>query len=73
MKKIASEPIVRALARERFNALPEAEQKHPSFVQFKDSLQQKGYGHYLDFRSRVGADCDAELWFDEELGQTWRR
>jgi hypothetical protein len=28
---------------------------------------------YLDFRSTAGADYDAEMWFDQELKQTWRR
>lgn len=46
---------------------------HPRFSVFKDWLNSKGYGHYLNFRSTMGADYDADLWFDRELGQIWRR
>jgi hypothetical protein len=40
---------------------------------FKAWLHEKHYSHYLDFRSVAGADYDAEAWFDDELGQNWRR
>ena len=43
------------------------------FSDFKTWLGQKGYSHYLNFRSTAGSDYDAELWFDQELKQTWRR
>ncbi|MFG1297530.1 hypothetical protein [Xanthobacter variabilis] len=42
----------------------------PSFSEFTSWLSQKGYGHYLDFRSCRGANADAELWFDQERKQT---
>ena len=45
----------------------------PSFLEFKDWLSNKGFSHYLNFRSTMGADYDSERWFDEELKQTWRR
>ena len=45
---------------------------HPSFGTFKSWLSQKGYSHYLRFRSVAGADYDAEMWFDQEFKQTWR-
>lgn len=46
---------------------------HPSWSDFKVWLELKGYSHYLEFRSRRGANADAELWFDDEFGQSWRR
>jgi hypothetical protein len=46
---------------------------HASFSDFKTWLGEKGYSHYLNFRSKVGSLYDAELWFDEEMKQTWRR
>lgn len=46
---------------------------HPSFSDFKAWLHEEGYSYLLDFRSVMGADEDAEQWFDQELGQTWRR
>lgn len=44
----------------------------PSFSAFRSWLAQRGYGHYLSFRSVMGPLEDAERWFDEELKQTWR-
>lgn len=46
---------------------------HPSFIEFKNWLGSNGYAHYLNFRSVAGADFDAEIWFDQELKQMWRR
>lgn len=46
---------------------------HPSFSEFTTWLSRKGYSHYLDFRSRMGALYDAEVWFDQEFNQMWRR
>lgn len=45
---------------------------HPSFMVFCRWLEENGYSHYLEFRSVAGAHEDAELWFDQELKQTWR-
>lgn len=56
-----------------FATLPKEKQGHPSFSSFKDWLSANGYSHYLNFRSVAGADYDAEMWFDDELGQNWRR
>ena len=72
-KKSECEPAIRSLAHEWFNGLPEAEREHPSWTAFKAWLGEKHYSHYLDFSSVVGADHDAEAWFDDELGQNWRR
>lgn len=43
------------------------------YSDFRAWLNVAGYGHYLQFRSTMGADHDVELWFDQELGQMWRR
>jgi hypothetical protein len=48
-------------------------QRHPNFLAFESWLNEAGYGSYLNFRSIMGADYDAEMWFDDELGQYWRR
>lgn len=45
---------------------------HPSFLDFKAWLKDKGHGDCLNFRSVAGPDHDAEMWFDRELGQAWR-
>ncbi len=73
MKKSESEPIIRGLATDWLRTLSEEKQEHPSFSAFKDWLSTKGYSHCLSFRSVAGADYDAEMWFDDELGQNWRR
>jgi len=35
--------------------------------------QRESYSRYLNFKSVGGADDAAERWFDDELGQNWRR
>jgi hypothetical protein len=75
MKKSDAEQAIRQLCDEwaREAQLTEADLKHPSYSTFKSWLSAKGYSHYLNFRSVAGADYDAELWFDQEFNQTWRR
>lgn len=73
MKKVEAEKAIRYLATEWVSTLSDDEKEHPSFSSFKVWLRTKGYDHYLNFRSRMGANYDAELWFDQELKQTWRR
>ena len=73
MKKDEAEPAIRALATKWLDTLPEQNREHPSWYAFKDWLSVNHYSHYLNFRSRMGADYDAEAWFDDELGQNWRR
>jgi hypothetical protein len=73
MKKAECEQPIKSLAIEWRATQTSAEHEHPHFSAFKDWLRANGYGRYLDFRSRMGADYDAELWFDQALGQTWRR
>jgi 5-methylcytosine-specific restriction endonuclease McrBC regulatory subunit McrC len=72
-KKAECEQAIRALAREWFETLPQAAPEHPSWSEFKTWLGEKHYSHYLNFRSVAGADYDAEAWFDDTLGQNWRR
>jgi hypothetical protein len=45
---------------------------HPSFSVYKDWATEKSPSLF-GFRSRMGADYDVELWFDQELKQLWRR
>jgi hypothetical protein len=52
--------------------LSDAQLEHPSFSDFKLWLRETHYSHYLNFRSVMGADVDAEMWFDEYFGQRWR-
>lgn len=73
MKKSESEPAIRSLTKDWFATLPASKQDHPSFLAFKDWLSTNGNLHYLSFRSLAGADYDVEMWFDDELGQNWRR
>ncbi|MCJ9700182.1 hypothetical protein [Bradyrhizobium sp. SHOUNA76] len=72
MKKDEAEKAIRSLATTWFDTLPEDKREHPSWYAFKDWLFAH-YSHCLDFRSRTGANYDAEAWFDDELGQNWRR
>lgn len=73
MKKSEAEAAIRLLARQWHSTLSAEKQEHPSFFEFKAWLRDNGYGSYLQFRSVMGPDEDAERWFDDELGQNWRR
>jgi hypothetical protein len=48
-------------------------EENPSFLSFKTWLETNHYSHYLKFRSVAGPRYDAEMWFDHELKQMWRR
>jgi hypothetical protein len=74
MRKDEAEAVIRHLCHKWAEATsfqPESG-KMPSFRGFCSWLKDSGFGHYLDFRSRVDPEADAEQWFDEELKQTWR-
>ena len=45
---------------------------YPSFGGFTSWLESKHYGHYLNFRSTVGARHEAEGWFESEIRDYWR-
>ena len=56
----------------RIRGIPKRPDFQPSFDDFNSWLSQNGYSHYLNFRSLAGPNFDAEMWFDQEFGQTWR-
>lgn len=74
MKKSECEQAIRSLCHEwgHLNSIPSRPDFQPSFSQFTSWLQERGYGGYLHFRSVVGPEYDAEMWFDQEFHQTWR-
>jgi hypothetical protein len=72
MKKSECEKAIRHLARQWCAVLTPEQRSHPSWLTFKEWLAEKGYSGYLNFRSVAGPDYDAEKWFDDELGQSWR-
>lgn len=43
-----------------------------SFAQFFSWVEQN-YGIYLNFRTTTSVRFDAEMWFDQEFKQAWRR
>jgi hypothetical protein len=71
MKKSEAEKAIRHLCHKWAAENPPGD--HPSFGDFKRWLNEKGYGGYLGFRSVMGADYDAEMWFDQEFKLTWMR
>jgi hypothetical protein len=73
MKKSECERGIKSLSIDWFATLSMEKQEHPSFYDFKRWLEANGHQGYLNFRSRMGADYDAELWFDQVLKQSWRR
>jgi hypothetical protein len=74
MKKHEAEQAIRHLCHvwARECGISELPVDQPSFPDFKSWLSGKGYGHYLEFRSVMGPNYDAEMWFDQEFRQTWR-
>ncbi|TWF53300.1 hypothetical protein FHW37_104579 [Neorhizobium alkalisoli] len=72
MKRAEAEKAIRSLSTTWFATLSRNEQEHPSFGTFSNWLRENGYSDCLDFRSTMGANYDAEMWFDQELGQSWR-
>lgn len=74
MKKSEAEKAIRYLCHEwaKEKGIRPDPMEQPSFQEFTNWLNLKGYSHYLNFKSRVGALESAELWFDQEFKQTWR-
>lgn len=74
MKRSEAEPAIRHLvhqwATEAGVEIGSVEQ--PSFSAFRRWADERGYSAYFTFRSTMGALDDAECWFDQELGQSWR-
>lgn len=76
MKKSEAEPAIRHLIGKWLSehGAEQAQQASgPRFSDFETWLNLNGYSRYLDFRSTMGSQYDAELWFDEETGQLWKR
>ncbi len=75
MTKQEGEQKIRALCHvwaEETGLPPPPSTNEYSFSAFMAWLSQKGYGHYLNFRSTGGALYAAEVWFTQEFKQTWR-
>ena len=74
MKKAEAEKAIRYLCHKWGDevGIPREAESDPSFFAFVKWLDEKGYRHYLDFRSARSPHADAELWFDEEFKQLWR-
>lgn len=72
MRKSECEAAIRQLAHDWASGQPRSPGWHPSFTDFKEWLGNRGFGHYLDFRSVMPAVDEAERWFDQELRQTSR-
>jgi hypothetical protein len=76
IRKAEAEKAIRSLATKWFRrthpAVADPSMVMPSFEDFIFWVRSQGYGHYLEFRSTLGPREDAELWFDQELKQTWR-
>lgn len=74
MIKAEAEAGIKQLVRQwaRINNISHGQDEMPSFSEFQAWVFSEGYGRYFDFKSRIGADEEAEMWFDRELGQSWR-
>ena len=45
---------------------------YPSFSDFKQWLEKHHRSLYLNFRSQIGAENEAEQWFESEIDRYWR-
>jgi hypothetical protein len=72
MKKPEAEKAIRALTQEWAATLREEDRRSPLYGDFKEWAARNGYGRCFKFRAVGGADYIAEMWFDQELGQSWR-
>jgi len=74
MKQAEAESAIRSLATKwaREVGFLRDSGEQPSYNAFRAWVQTQGYGQYLEFRSTIGAYEHAEMWFDNELGQSWR-
>ena len=72
MTKAESEKAIRYLTHEWAKTQEQPENWHPSFIDFIKWLEENNYAHFLNFRSRFPSRDIAEMWFDQELKQTWR-
>ena len=73
-KKDECETAIRSLCQDwarELGFIPSSDY-HARFSSFVTWLNQKGSSQYLNFRSSMGPLYDAELWFDQEMKQTWR-
>lgn len=77
MTKAEAEAAIRSLSREwaleRYRSRELPPDAHPSFSEFRVWLVGRSLSGCLSFRSRGDAEDEAETWFDDELGQSWRR
>jgi hypothetical protein len=74
LKKTECEKAIRSLCHKwaAANGINIGAVEQPSFLEFKQWLSSNGYSYLLGFRSVSGPVFDAELWFDQEMKQTWR-
>lgn len=74
MKKEECEKALRNLCHQwrKESGLEGTAAQELSFEAYYSWVQQR-YSNYLDFRSTVSVRYDAEMWFDQEFKQTWRR
>ena len=74
MKKAESESAIRHLVGvwARRNGFQRSAEENPSFFDFWAWLREN-YSGYLSFRTTTSVEFDVEMWFDEEMKQTWRR
>ena len=75
LKKDECEAAIRSLSHKWADSkgiVPTAELSL-SFSEFCVWLESMDYSRYLNFRSEAGALYNAEMWFDKEMKQSWRR
>ncbi len=74
MKKGECETFIRELCRKwgKRHGVSASPASQPSFQEFISWVRQN-YPAYLKFKTSTSVEYDAEMWFDQEFKQTWRR
>lgn len=74
MKKADAESAIRHLCHQwrRECGFSETPADQLSFYTFQTWVQQN-HPSYLNFRTTISVSYDAEMWFDDEFKQSWRR
>jgi len=74
MKKKECEEAIRWLCHEwaKSQGLRGTPDEEPHFEAFYAWVKDN-YPRYLRFRTTISVAYDVELWFDQEMKQTWRR
>lgn len=74
MKKSEAEPAIRQMMGKWRSEVPQCDKpvQDLSYSDFRRWADANHYGSYFTFRSTMGPEYDAEMWFAREFQQSWK-